>query len=78
MVMETMQIRISKGLIKRIDTFVKADIYANRSDVIRDAVRRFIWDNEVGTIPNKGNSVKQVRKIRNKLSKQKIDLKEIN
>ncbi len=78
MVMDTLQIRISPGLIKTIDKFVKSGIYANRSDVIRDAVRRFVWEKEVGSITNKGNAVRKIRKIRKKLSKGKIDLNEIN
>ena len=42
------------------------------------AKKRFNAEKEVGTIPNKYNSVKQVRKIREKLSKEEIDLNEIN
>lgn len=78
MVMDTFQIRMNQGLVKRIDNLVKIGIYSNRADVIRDAVRRFVWEKEIGSIPNKGNSVKQIRKIRKELSKQKIDLDEIN
>ena len=57
---------------------VKSGVYSNRSDVIRDAVRRFVWDKEIETISNKGNSEAVIRKIRDKLSKEKIDLNEIN
>lgn len=78
MVMDTLQVRLSHGLVERIDSLVGSDIYANRSDVIRDAVRRFVWEKEVGSIVNKGDSVNQVREARKILSKQKIDLKEIN
>jgi len=78
MVMDTLQIRLSHGLIKRIDSLIRSDIYSNRSEVIRDAVRRFVWEKEVGSILNKGNSVKQIREARKILSKQKIDLNEIN
>ena len=76
--MDTLQIRLSHGLIKRIDSLIRSDIYSNRSEVIRDAVRRFVWEKEVGSILNKGNSVKQIREARKILSKQKIDLNEIN
>jgi len=79
MVMDTMQIRMNKELVKRIDRFVKTGIYSNRSDVIRDAVRRFVWEKEIGSIPNNGrNSVDLVRKAREVLSKEKIDIDEIN
>ncbi len=78
MVMDTLQIRMNRGLVKNIDTLVKTGFYANRADLIRDAVRRFVWEKEVGSIKFRGDSVKQVRKLRDKLSKGKINLKEIN
>ena len=78
MVMDTLQIRMNKELLKRIDVMVKTGIYSNRADVIRDAVRRFVWEKEVGSISNKGNSHEAVKKIRAKLSKEKIDLDKIN
>ena len=76
--MDTLQIRMNKELIKRVDTFVKLGVYSNRSDVIRDAVRRFVWEKEVGSVVNKGNAVEQVRTARKQLSKRKINLNEMN
>ncbi|MBI5065100.1 ribbon-helix-helix protein, CopG family [Candidatus Woesearchaeota archaeon] len=78
MVMDTLQIRLSHGLVERIDLMVKTGIYANRSDVVRDAVRRFVWEREVGSITKKGNSLEIIRNVRNKLSKEKTNLEEIN
>ena len=78
MVMDTLQIRMNGGLLSRIDSMVKSGIYSNRADVIRDAVRRFVWEKEVGSVSNKGNSVKAIRKVRKKLSGKKVDLNEIN
>ena len=78
MVMDTLQIRMNPALLKRIDLMVKTGIYSNRADVIRDAVRRFVWEKEIGSISNKEDSIKQVRRIREKLSKEKFDLDEIN
>ena len=78
--MDTLQIRMNKGLIKMIDTLVKTGVYSNRSDVIRDAVRRFIWKKEVGTIESIGNSEELIRNARKKLSKNitKKELDKIN
>jgi len=80
MVMDTLQIRMNKELLKRIDALVKTGVYANRADVIRDAVRRFVWEKEVGTVLSMGNSVEIVKKTRKELSKDinKEDLDEIN
>ena len=76
--MDTVQIRLSHGLVERVDSLVETGFYANRSDAIRDAVRRLILDKQIDSIPNTGDSVKEIRKIRAKLSKEKIDLDEIN
>ncbi len=78
MVMETMQIRMNESLVKELDKVVKSGFYANRADAIRDAVRRFIWAREIGSIKNPGNSVKELKKLRQKLSGEKLDLQEIN
>ena len=78
MVMDTLQIRLSHGLVHEIDKLVNRGIYANRSDAVREAVRYLFWHKEVGTIKPKGNSVELVRNAREKLSKQKISLEEIN
>jgi Arc/MetJ-type ribon-helix-helix transcriptional regulator len=80
MVMDTFQIRMNPELLKRIDSMVKSGIYSSRADVIRDAVRRFVWEKEVGTIPDIGNSVDLVRKARKELSKKvtKEELDKIN
>jgi Arc/MetJ-type ribon-helix-helix transcriptional regulator len=81
MVMETMQIRMNEQLVRELDKVVKSGFYANRADAIRDAVRRFIWNREVGSIKNTGNSVREVRKIRKILSekiKTQKDFDEIN
>ena len=78
MVMDTMQIRLSKGVMERINNFVRSGMYSNKSEVIRDAVRHFVWKNEVGTIKFKGNAEKTVREARSKLSKEKVNLVEIN
>jgi len=81
MVMDTIQVRLSHGLIERVDDLVGTGIYANRSDAIRDAVRRLILDKQIGSIPNTGDSVKEMREIKKKLSKEVKsfkDLEEIN
>ena len=76
--MSVTQVRLPKGLIKEVDKLVDKGLYTNKSDVIRDAVRKLILETQIGSIPNTGNSVKEVRKIRKRLSKEKFNLKEIN
>jgi len=78
MTMETMQIRMNQGLTQRLDTLVKTGIYQNRSEAIRDAVRRLVLKEMIGIAPNKEDSVKQVRNARKQLSEQEFNLDEIN
>lgn len=78
MPMQMTQVRLTKGLIGKISELVQKGYYSNKSDAIRDAVRRLVWEREIGTIPNTGDSVLEIREIRRKLSKEKFDLKAIN
>jgi len=78
MSMQMTQVRLTKGLIEKIDNLVQRGYYPNKSDAIRDAVRRLVWEKEIGTLPNTGDSVQEVREIRKVLSKEKFDLKNIN
>ncbi|MDD9953886.1 MAG: ribbon-helix-helix domain-containing protein [Candidatus Woesearchaeota archaeon] len=80
MVMETLQVRMTKQQVKQIDRMIENGVYSSRSEAIRDFARnRLFWENQVGSIPNDGkNSVEEIRKIREILSKEPIDLDEIN
>lgn len=78
MVMDTIQVRLSQGLIEKIDTLVDTGIYSSRSDVMRDAVRRLVLNKIIGIIPNNGDSVKEIKNLRKQISKEKFDLNEIN
>ncbi len=76
--MELMQVRLPEGLIDAVNTLVNKGIYATKSDVIRDAIRRFMLERQIGSIPNTGDSVKELKAIRKLLSKEDIDLNKIN
>ena len=78
MAMSVTQVRLPDGLIEEVDKLVDKGFYTNKSDAIRDAVRRLVLNKQIGSIKDTGDSVKEVREIRKKLSKEKIDLDEIN
>jgi Arc/MetJ-type ribon-helix-helix transcriptional regulator len=40
--MISVQIRINRKIIEKIDQLVEAGVYSNRSEVIRDATRRLV------------------------------------
>ena len=74
------QVRLPEGLMNEVDGLVRKGLYTNKSDVIRDALRKLILERQIGSVPNTGNSVKEIRKIRKNLSKDFSlkDLDEIN
>lgn len=81
MAMSVIQVRLPDTIISLLERYVKDGLYSNKSDVIRDAVRRLMIDRQIGSIPDTGDSVKEVRAIRKILSKQVKsfkDLEEIN
>ncbi len=46
MVMETVQIRLTEKQIRNIEGLVKKGVYPNRSEAVRDAVRRLVDESE--------------------------------
>ncbi len=40
--METVQIRLTKNMLERIDELIKIGEYPNRSEAVRDSVRRML------------------------------------
>ena len=75
--MDTVQVRLSHGLVESMDGLVDTGIYSSRSDVVRDAVRRLVLDKLVGIISNTGDSVKEMREIKKKLSKEIKSFKDV-
>jgi Arc/MetJ-type ribon-helix-helix transcriptional regulator len=74
MVMGTIQIRITPGLVQSIDSLVKGGLYSSRSDVIRDAVRRLAVERMVGIAKGPGPDIREIRK---KLSAEVKSFKDI-
>lgn len=68
--METMQVRLTKDLIKMIDRLVKRGIYSSRSEAVRDAVRKLVVESEIGSLAEKKTektSVELVKEVREKV-----------
>jgi len=68
MVMQTMQIRLTPGLIKEIDRLVSKGIYPNNSECVRDAVRRLVTGSS-GKI-EVPESAKVVEKVKKEIKEQ--------
>src|SRR3989344_9485250 len=80
MAMTVAQVRLPEGLMDEVEKLVTKGFYTNKSDVIRDALRKLILEKQAGSVQNTGDSVKEIREIRKRLSKGFTlkDLNEIN
>ena len=78
MSMALVQVRLPEGLVTEIGGLVDKGYYTNKSDVIRDAIRRLILEKHIGSIQNTGDSVKEIQEIRKKLSSEEFDVDRIN
>ena len=47
MVMSTVQIRLTPKQIRMIDSYVRKGTYPNRSEAVRDAVRKLVNDSPI-------------------------------
>lgn len=68
MVMETIQIRLTKGLIQEIQKLVDKDIYSSTSEAVRDSVRRLILNKEEKIVLPEEKEVQ--KKIESEIKKQ--------
>ncbi|MBT4651700.1 ribbon-helix-helix protein, CopG family [Candidatus Woesearchaeota archaeon] len=50
MVMQTIQIRLTKKLVEKLDELVKEGYYPNKSEAVRDAVRQLVLEHELGEL----------------------------
>ena len=80
MTMNLAQVRLPSGLMQEVDKLVQKGLYTNKSEVMRDALRKLILERQIGSIPNTGDSVQEVREIRKRLSNDFTlkDVDEIN
>jgi Arc/MetJ-type ribon-helix-helix transcriptional regulator len=60
------QVRLPEEQVEKLNRMVEQGRYASRSEAVRDGVNKII-DWGVGTIPNTGDSVEEVRKIRQEM-----------
>ena len=68
MVMETLQIRLTKGLIEEIQKLVDKDIYSSVSEAVRDSVRRLVLGREDNIVVQEETPVKE--KLDKEIKKQ--------
>ena len=78
MTMAVAQVRLPRKVLEDVDSLVSNGRYSDRSDVIRHSIRILLLNEFVGITKGKGDSVKEAREIKKKLSKEPIDLDEIN
>lgn len=67
--METVQIRLTKNMLKKIDGLIKLGEYPNRSEAIRDGVRRLI-EHRASSSEVLNVSVRDLQRFINQASKK--------
>lgn len=45
--MESLQIRLTPQILKKVDELVEEGVYSNRNEAVRDAVRRLVLSHEM-------------------------------
>jgi Arc/MetJ-type ribon-helix-helix transcriptional regulator len=60
--METLQIRLTKNMLDKIDVLIKQGTYPNRSEAVRDSVRKML-DRKSVTSETLTVSVKDLQKF---------------
>jgi Arc/MetJ-type ribon-helix-helix transcriptional regulator len=60
--METLQIRLTKNMLERIDVLIQQGTYPNRSEAVRDSVRKML-DRKPATSEVLTVSVKDLQKF---------------
>ena len=80
MVTQIIQARLPEKQVKIIDKLVERGLYSSRSDFIKYAIRmQGSLDMITGLIADENkDSVKEIRKIREKLSRKDLDIEELN
>ena len=58
--METIQIRLTKNMLMRLDELIQIGVYPNKSEAIRDSVRKMLERNQSNEVLN--ISVKDLQK----------------
>ncbi len=62
MALETIEIRLTKGLLKAIDRMIEQGLYLNRSEAIRDAIRKQFFLRSVEKISENKNYISYRKK----------------
>ena len=72
MVMQTLQIRLTKELINELNMFVGAGMYGSVSEAVRDSVRRLVTGREtpIKTLPGKEEVKEVIEKLDKEVKKQ--------
>jgi antitoxin ParD1/3/4 len=60
--METLQIRLTKNMLDKIDILIQQGTYPNRSEAVRDSVRKML-DRKLATSETLTVSVKDLQKF---------------
>jgi Arc/MetJ-type ribon-helix-helix transcriptional regulator len=68
------QVRLPDRLIEQVEHQVEKGYFSTKSDLVREAIRRLVIEQQIGTVPAEKESVREVRAIRKNISSQTKDM----
>lgn len=66
--MQTVQIRLTKKLVEKLNDLVKEGFYPNKSEAVRDSVRRLILEHELGELGEELEKVDDGEEVKKELA----------
>ena len=78
MAMVLFQVRLPEKVVSSIEDLVKNGFYESKSDLVRDAIRRFVFEEQIGSVSLKKNYSVEIKNFRKKQVVRKKDLKKFN
>lgn len=72
------QVRLPEKVVSSIEDAVKKGFYESKSDLVRDAIRRFVFEEQIASVSLKKNYSNEIKSFRKKQVIKKFDLEKIN
>ncbi len=72
------QVRLPEKIVSSIEEAVEQGFYESKSDLVRDAIRRFVFEEQLASVSLKKNYSKEIKSFRKKQILKKSDLDKIN
>lgn len=72
------QVRLPEKVVSSIEDAVKKGFYESKSDLVRDAIRRFVFEEQIASVSLRKNYSSDIKNFRKKQVVRRKDLDKIN